>query len=274
MGTRDGYRCCGTWECRLYFILKLVFLTYTAVFWLFGLVLLGLGCYAEVERRRYSTLNVAYVAPSVVMIIIGLVLFLISLIGLAGGLRDYLPLLKIFYYTLSVALVVQLAAGILALIFKDPTLELFNNLVRSGLRNYYNDLDLKNFVDFVQIESERMIPNTHCGYGTLKKERLELVAEISVRGCTHAVLLWFRDHLISMAALLLALIIPQLLGIVTTHFLIKTINKELQRQQQQQQNDSVDGMLRLPLEFDYKGCCPMYIPREELPHKTARQVIV
>uniref|UniRef100_UPI00358DFF59 tetraspanin-15-like isoform X3 n=1 Tax=Myxine glutinosa TaxID=7769 RepID=UPI00358DFF59 len=251
MGTRDGYRCCGTWECRLYFILKLVFLTYTAVFW--------------------------------------------------------------FYYTLSVALVVQLAAGILALIFKDPTLELFNNLVRSGLRNYYNDLDLKNFVDFVQIEfrccgaddfrdwavneyhncsspgqaacgvpfsccnvaqSERMIPNTHCGYGTLKKERLELVAEISVRGCTHAVLLWFRDHLISMAALLLALIIPQLLGIVTTHFLIKTINKELQRQQQQQQNDSVDGMLRLPLEFDYKGCCPMYIPREELPHKTARQVIV
>uniref|UniRef100_A0A8C4R101 Tetraspanin 15 n=1 Tax=Eptatretus burgeri TaxID=7764 RepID=A0A8C4R101_EPTBU len=173
---------------------------------LFGLVLLGVGCYAEVERRHYSTLNVAYLAPSVVMIIIGLVFFLISLIGLAGGLRDYLPLLKIFYYTLTVALIFQLGAGILALILKNSTLELFNNLVRSSLRNYYNDLDLKNFVDFVQVEVCTIFTFY---FNFFFLALIRLVAEISVRGCTHAVLLWFRDHLTSMAALLLALIIPQ-----------------------------------------------------------------
>ncbi|MGH0160270.1 UNVERIFIED_CONTAM: hypothetical protein FKN15_058958 [Acipenser sinensis] len=65
----------------------------------------------------------------------------------------------------------------------------------------------------VQVEG---VVNTLCGYKTLDKERLELGDVIYVRGCIHAVYLWFGDNIGATIGLCCALFLPQLFGIILT----------------------------------------------------------
>lgn len=59
-----------------------------------GSALLAIGIYAEVERQRYKSLHGAFLAPSIILILQGLVMFVVSLIGAIGSLRDNRALLK------------------------------------------------------------------------------------------------------------------------------------------------------------------------------------
>lgn len=56
---------------------------------------MAIGIYAEVERQRYKTLEGVFLAPAVILIVLGVVMFVVSLIGVLASLRDNLTLLKV-----------------------------------------------------------------------------------------------------------------------------------------------------------------------------------
>lgn len=58
-----------------------------------GLCVLCVGVYAEVERQKNRTLEGLFLAPAVVLILLGLVMFTVSLVGMVGSLRDNKTLL-------------------------------------------------------------------------------------------------------------------------------------------------------------------------------------
>lgn len=60
---------------------------------LVGLCVLCVGVYAEVERQKNRTLEGLFLAPAVVLILLGLVMFTVSLVGMVGSLRDNKTLL-------------------------------------------------------------------------------------------------------------------------------------------------------------------------------------
>lgn len=62
---------------------------------LIGGFILAIGIYAEVERQRYKTLEGVFLAPAVILIVLGVVMFVVSLIGVLASLRDNLTLLKV-----------------------------------------------------------------------------------------------------------------------------------------------------------------------------------
>lgn len=62
---------------------------------LIGGFILAIGIYAEVERQRYKTLEGVFLAPAVILIVLGVVMFLVSFIGVLASLRDNLTLLKV-----------------------------------------------------------------------------------------------------------------------------------------------------------------------------------
>lgn len=64
-------------------------------FQLIGSFILAIGIYAEVERQRYKTLEGIFLAPSVILILLGIVMFIVSFIGVLASLRDNLTLLKV-----------------------------------------------------------------------------------------------------------------------------------------------------------------------------------
>lgn len=55
--------------------------------------MLCIGVYAEVERQKNRTLEGVFLAPAVVLILLGLVMFTVSVMGMVGSLRDNKTLL-------------------------------------------------------------------------------------------------------------------------------------------------------------------------------------
>ncbi|KAI3377820.1 hypothetical protein L3Q82_008958 [Scortum barcoo] len=230
-------------------------------FQLIGAFILAIGIYAEVERQRYKTLEGVFLAPAVILILLGIVMFIVSFIGVLGSLRDNITMLKVFMYTLSLCLILELLGGILALVFHNQTVELLNKNVRRGIVNYYDDLDFKNIMDFVQKKFKccggkeytdwevnmyhncsapgplacgvpytccvttrpNEVANTMCGYMVLKHERLDLIEVIHIRGCTDAFFIWLMDNYKIMAGLLLGILLPQFFGVIVSWLYITRV---------------------------------------------------
>ncbi|XP_074521711.1 tetraspanin-15 [Halichoeres trimaculatus] len=244
-----------------YFVLKFTLFAYAIIWWLIGGFILGIGIYAEVERQRYKTLEGVFLAPAVVLIVLGIVMFIVSFIGVLASLRDNLTLLKVFMYTLAVGLILELLGGILALVFRNQTVDLFNRNIRRGIKNYYDDLDFKNIMDFVQVKFKccggqeykdwgvnmyhncsapgplacgvpytccittkpNEVANTLCGYQVLEKERLALIETIHIRGCTDAFFIWLTDNYKILAGLLLGILLPQFFGVIISWLYITRV---------------------------------------------------
>ncbi|XP_055281548.1 tetraspanin-15 isoform X3 [Moschus berezovskii] len=119
---------------------------------LIGGLVLSVGIYAEVERQKYKTLESAFLAPAIILILLGVVMFIVSFIGVLASLRDNLCLLQAFMYILGICLIIELIGGVVALIFRNQTIDFLNDNIRRGIENYYDDLDFKNIMDFVQKE--------------------------------------------------------------------------------------------------------------------------
>ncbi|XP_053577592.1 tetraspanin-15 isoform X2 [Bombina bombina] len=259
---------------------------------------MAIGIYAEAERQKYKTLHGAFLAPAIILILLGVVMFVVSFIGVLASLRDNLCLLKVFMYTLGVCLLLELTGGVLALIFRHQTMEFLNSNIRRGIRNYYDDLDFKNIMDFVQKRfkccggesymdweknqyhecsapgplacgvpytccstNKTIIMNTLCGYKAMELDRLAAQKFIYVRGCTDAVIIWFLDNYTIMAGLMLGILLPQFLGVLLSLLYITRVEDIISEW------NSTDVLLegtssKPELEFSTLGCCRCY-PGEE-----------
>ncbi|XP_044095606.1 tetraspanin-15 isoform X2 [Neovison vison] len=237
-----------------YLWLKFSLVVYSTVFWLIGALVLSVGIYAEVERQKYKTLESAFLAPAIILILLGVIMFIVSFIGVLASLRDNLCLLQAFMYILGICLIIELIGGVVALIFRNQTIDFLNDNIRRGIENYYDDLDFKNIMDFVQKKTE--VVNTMCGYKTIDKERLSVQDVIYVRGCTNAVLIWFMDNYTIMAGLLLGILLPQFLGVLLTFLYITRVEDIIM------EHSVTDGLLgpgaKPSVEAAGTGCCMCY----------------
>ncbi|XP_069070210.1 tetraspanin-15-like isoform X2 [Pleurodeles waltl] len=213
-----------------YYCLKFSLSVYSMLFLFLGFVVLCVGAYAEVERMKLKTTDGIFLAPAVILLLLGIVMFSVSFIGMVGSLRDNLLLLKIM-----------------------KTLMQLN--IREGIKHYYDDLDFKNILDYIQekfeccggdeygdwgvnlyhscnstgplacgvpytccvaLKDSGRVRNTLCGFQVLNKERLELTDIIHVRGCVHAVIFWFKDNFGATIGLIFGILLPQVLGLMMT----------------------------------------------------------
>ncbi|XP_021436660.2 tetraspanin-15 isoform X2 [Oncorhynchus mykiss] len=212
-----------------YVFLKFTVIVYATIFWLIGGFILAIGIYAEVERQRYKTLEGVFLAPAIILIVLGVVMFIVSFIGVLASLRDNLMLLKVFLYTLTVCLILELLGGILALVFrhqfkccggqeyKDWEVNMYHNCTAPG--------PLACGVPYTccLVNKPNEVTNTLCGYKVLDKERLDLQNVIYIRGCTDAVFIWFMDNYKIMAGLLLGILFPQFFGVIVSWLYITRV---------------------------------------------------
>ncbi|XP_069733840.1 tetraspanin-15-like [Phaenicophaeus curvirostris] len=243
-------------ECRnshlYYYSVKFALSTYATLFSILGLVILCIGIYAEVERQKHKTLEGIFLAPAVILLLLGFTMFGVSFVGMVGSLRDNRTLLKTFFWVLLAIFLTELLLIFIEIIFENKMNAVFHANIQEGIRHYYDDLDFKNILDFVQEKFSccggdeyrdwevnqyhscnssgplacgvpytccvRKVPgeviNTLCGYRTLEKERLELLNTIHVRGCIHAVGLWLKDNFEATFGIVCSLLLPQVIGLV------------------------------------------------------------
>ncbi|NXD46451.1 TSN15 protein, partial [Copsychus sechellarum] len=112
-----------------------------------GLLILGVGIYAEAERQRHRTLEGIFLAPAVLLLLLGITVFLVSFVGMLGSLRDNRTLLR------TVRIPGREFRG--SRVWEVSKREflgsgVFHSNIQEGIRHYYDDLDFKNILDFVQ----------------------------------------------------------------------------------------------------------------------------
>ncbi|XP_010721460.1 tetraspanin-15-like isoform X1 [Meleagris gallopavo] len=254
-------------ECRnsllYYYSVKFALSTYATLFSIIGLVILCIGIYAEVERQKHKTLEGMFLAPAIILLLLGFTMFSVSFVGMVGSLRDNRTLLKIFFWVLLVIFITELLLIFIEIIFENKMNAVLHSNIQEGIRHYYDDLDFKNILDFVQEKFSccggdeyrdwevnlyhscngsgplacgvpytcciRKVPgeviNTLCGYRTLDKERLELLDVIHVRGCIHAVGLWLKDNFESTLSIVCSLLLPQVVGLVMAWLYWQKLNE-------------------------------------------------
>ncbi|KAJ3592790.1 hypothetical protein NHX12_005129 [Muraenolepis orangiensis] len=142
------------------------------------------------------------------------------------------------------------------------TVNLLNKNIRKGMVNYYDDLDFKNILDFVQKKFKCCggkeykdwevnmyhnctsrsplscgVPYTCC----VTTKRLDLMDVIYVRGCTDAIFLWLSDNYKVMAGLLLGVLLPQFFGLIVSWLYISRVEDAVN---QYQSVSHVDGPLQ------------------------------
>ncbi|XP_025941037.1 tetraspanin-15-like [Apteryx rowi] len=243
----------GCRDSHLYYYgIKFALAAYASFFSVLGLAVLCVGIYAEAERQKHKTLEGVFLAPAVILLLLGATVFGVSFVGTVGSLRDNRALLKAFFWILLVLFSAQMLLLLAEVVLESKMNAVFHANIQEGIRHYYDDLDFKNILDFVQekfsccggdeygdwrvnryhscngsgplacgvpytccvrkVPGE--VPNTLCGYRTLDKERLELLEVIHVRGCIHAVGLWLRDDAAAALGIACALLLPQVFGLV------------------------------------------------------------
>ncbi|XP_063214702.1 tetraspanin-15-like isoform X5 [Chroicocephalus ridibundus] len=152
-------------ECRnshlYYYSIKFALSTYATLFsaseshpvlplQILGLVILCVGIYAEVERQKHKTLEGIFLAPAIILLLLGFTMFGVSFVGMVGSLRDNRTLLKTFFWVLLVIFLTELLLIFVEIIFENKMNAVFHANIQEGIRHYYDDLDFKNILDFVQ----------------------------------------------------------------------------------------------------------------------------
>ncbi|XP_067084451.1 tetraspanin-15 isoform X2 [Osmerus mordax] len=253
---------------HFYYFIKFTLNVYSMLFSLLGLCVLCVGVYAEVERQRNRTLEGVFLAPAVVLILLGLLMFTVSLVGMVGSLRDNKTLLHMFLCVLCVLLLLQAVALIIALIFEKKFSCCGGDEYKDWGVNQYHFCNgtgpLACGVPYTCCVRGTVgeVVNTLCGYNTLQEHRETLHELIYVRGCIHAVNLWMGDNVGATIGICCAVGLPQLLGILLSCVfwnLLVEMSESL---------DMVDFKFLKSAGFEYSeldlsgaGCC-LCLPRD------------
>ncbi|VVC28759.1 Tetraspanin/Peripherin,Tetraspanin,Tetraspanin, EC2 domain [Cinara cedri] len=140
--------------CVKYMIFLLNFL-----FWLFGGLLVAAGTFAFYEKWntmgsiKLNTFSDVILNISLVLIIAGQIIFIVSFAGCIGALRENTTLLKFYSLCLLIFFLLEMGIAILGFVFPhnmQATLE--ESFTDKIIHTYRDDPDLQNLIDFAQKE--------------------------------------------------------------------------------------------------------------------------
>ncbi|KAM9481340.1 tetraspanin-33b [Clarias gariepinus] len=237
------------------------------LFWVFSLCIVAIGVYATVHKATEPVQDTFLINPGIILIVVGVVMFFITYCGCIGALRENIPLLKTFSFSLTLVFLAQLIIAILSFIYSDQTRDALGKFVKKAIVHYRDDLDLQNLMDYIQQEfrccgwnnytdwswnihfncsrrnpSEetcavpfscctpaptKTVNNTICGFGIEAQKHLKAAESIYTDGCADRAATWVESHLLLVGTLVLGLALPQIAGIMLSQMLISQIENEI-----------------------------------------------
>ncbi|EDO42387.1 predicted protein [Nematostella vectensis] len=133
--------------------IKYILFFVNVVFWVFGVLILVIGSYLMTEFKNAWNLDSILYEPSVVILIVGILLFLIATVGCIGALRENTILLAIYGGAVTLCLIFLVSAGIAVYMHRDKVVEKLKDDLK-----HYRDPDKENF----QFLIDRLQTNLKC----------------------------------------------------------------------------------------------------------------
>lgn len=135
-------------------VVKYILLIGTFLHWACGATMVGIGIWAFVEKNKYFYQPIEDIYDvifdlSIVLIVVGGVMFIITMCGFVGALRENTCLLKFFYIALTIIFLAEIVGGALAFIFKDKAVEELKRVLKMVYVDSYQD-DEESVMDYFQ----------------------------------------------------------------------------------------------------------------------------
>ncbi|XP_068090313.1 tetraspanin-33-like [Hyperolius riggenbachi] len=238
------------------------------IFWVASGLMIAVGLYAKLCKET-DVVDSLTTDPAIILIVVGMLMFGITFLGCMGALRDLHVLLKIFAIMLLLVLILQIVAAFLGFLFSGMVLEKASNVMSKAIIHYREDIDLQNFIDYIQkkfeccgvnsyndwslniyfhciesnpslescgvpysccvMEEEQAVINTMCGYGTQKLMKWHLGDQIFVDGCLDKIVSWGRGNLLFLGGMAVGLIFLEILVVCLAVVQIYQINFIMER---------------------------------------------
>ncbi|ELU01470.1 hypothetical protein CAPTEDRAFT_222851 [Capitella teleta] len=120
---------------------------FNLLFWLAGAVMMGIGIWFLVDENALSYLNIAKTsdglvkASSITIVTVGSVVFVTGFLGCCGAIRESPCMLTMYACVLSVLLILEIIAGILAIVFRNDIQRNLEKSMNDTVNSYYGDPD-------------------------------------------------------------------------------------------------------------------------------------
>ncbi|XP_065097945.1 tetraspanin-33 [Paramisgurnus dabryanus] len=253
---------------KSYRVVKYTLFVCCYIFWVFSAVLIAVGVYAKVAKES-DVVDTLYIDPALLLIIVGCIMFTITLFGCFGALRNISVLLNTFIGILGLILLMQITAAVFCLMFTDKVQERTEQVMIKAIVRYRDDQDLENVIDFVQKKFQccgvnsysdwskniyfnlsdhnpsleaggvpfscckrlknETVFNTMCGYGTQKMKQNPASRIIYTIGCLDKIVWWGKQNLLLVGGMTLVLFFLEICMMSLAAVLLRQIRNVQQR---------------------------------------------
>lgn len=132
-------------------VIKFILFSFNVLFWIISFVLIVIGVWALCVNADYgNALSGVVTSPSLLLILLGVLIFLTSFAGCVGALRENTYLLKAFIAVMGLGLILQLIAVILVFTLNSRMQGSLNGFFGRAVSAYNDDIDLRNALDYMQ----------------------------------------------------------------------------------------------------------------------------
>ncbi|KAK9302795.1 hypothetical protein QLX08_005290 [Tetragonisca angustula] len=131
--------------------IKYLLCAVNSLFVLTGIMIISVGTtiYAVYEDFSHF-LDPSYFSPATLLIVVGIFVFIIAFLGCCGALRESTCMVLVFAVSLSVVLVLELAAAIAAYALQDGIKSLLADKINATMHEYPTHNEAKAAIDFLQ----------------------------------------------------------------------------------------------------------------------------
>lgn len=250
-------RICTRFVCSKYWLFVINFLV-----WIAGGALVGVGTWSRLQTTSLAAFDHVTIDVAYLLIGIGAIMFVVSLFGCTGALRNNVCLLKVFIVAVVLLFVAQLVAGVLAFVLLDTVESKLMDLLRESITNFnsgdrqdtdeainhlqktysccggasYQDWDVNVHYNCSSTISPSKcgVPTScclettspQCGWNVRSYTETFAEQQIYTRGCIGALMSIFKDNLVLIGIIAFVVGVLQLCSLLLANCLMRYITTD------------------------------------------------
>ncbi|KAK2169300.1 hypothetical protein LSH36_11g04006 [Paralvinella palmiformis] len=133
-----------------YFCIKYTLFATNFLVWVGGVCLIVIGVWSRLEKAQLNNLSGLPTDPAFFLVSVGVVIFLTTIFGCMGSVKENVAFLKIFCVLMVIVFVLQAVASILAFIFLDKVDSFLLAYVKRAIISYQRNDELEINIDYIQ----------------------------------------------------------------------------------------------------------------------------
>ncbi|XP_076368642.1 CD63 antigen-like [Tachypleus tridentatus] len=222
-------------------VVKYLLFAFNFIFVVTGAALIAVGAWVQAKAAEYvDFLGDKYASAPILLIVVGVIIFILSFMGCCGAIKENYCMVMTFAVLLFIIFILELAAGILAYVYKSEVETVIRHNMKNAMKNYntsdhdivtrtWDDMqsNLKccganNASEWKEYLGDKL-PYSCCPGKDIQKECKK---DHYKKGCIDALANFLEDKILVVGGVGIGIAFVQIIGIIFSCCLARAIKKE------------------------------------------------